>query len=190
MNENVPGLPENSISQPTNTAAPLAVVSPQLTTLSPQSSRETSELVRSTVAINSGLLERDQFISDLIRMNATVNTPPEWRESVKLLVAAFLALGCWSLLGWLLFAQFQYSLAVSDKLEKPENKDRIVFIKDARDGVNQTSSSIYALLTPIAASITGYFFVTSGSGKALDKKSIQDILPAKEGKVLPGETPP
>jgi hypothetical protein len=102
----------------------------------------------------------------------------EWRESVKLVVAAFLAVGCWSLLGWLLFAQFQYSLTVSAKLENPENKDRVVLIKDARDGVNQTSSSIYALLTPIAASITGYFFVSSGSGKVSDKKSIQNILPA------------
>jgi hypothetical protein len=179
----VHGSSENLLPQPLDiafTTAPLVVEPlPQST---PQLSPAMPELARSTVALNSGLLERDQLIRDLIRMNASINTPPEWRESVKLIVAAFLALGCWSLLGWLLFAQFQYSLAVSAKLEKPENKDRIVFIKDARDGVNQTSNSIYALLTPIAASITGYFFVSSGSGKVLDKQIIQDILPAREDK--------
>jgi hypothetical protein len=111
------------------------------------------------------------------------NTPPEWRESVKLLIAALLALGCWGLLGWMFFAQVQYSYTVSDNLRKPENKDQIVVIKDARDGVNQTASSIYAILTPIAASITGYFFVASGSGKVLERKSTQDVLPATEVKV-------
>jgi hypothetical protein len=129
--------------------------------------------------------ESEQLIRDLIRANATANPPPEWRESVKLMVAALLAIGFWTLLGWILFAQFQYSLTVSDKIEKSQNKDQITTIKDARDGVNQTSNSIYALLTPIAGSITGYFFVSSGSGKVLGNKKPQDTLPEKDS----GQTP-
>jgi hypothetical protein len=122
--------------------------------------------------------DRD-LIYDLVRMNANANTPPEWRESVKLGLAGILALGCWSLLGWILASQFLSSRTTADKIEAAKDSTQVALIKDAHEVVDRTASSIYSLLTPIATAITGYFFVSTGSPKkTADKIKIkpQNIL--------------
>jgi hypothetical protein len=114
--------------------------------------------------------DRDQLIYDLVRMNATVNTPPEWRESVKLGLAGVLALGCWSLFGWILASQFLSSRVTADKIEKAKDSTQVALIKDAHEVVDRTATSVYSLLTPIATAITGYFFVSSGSSKKISNE--------------------
>ncbi len=103
------------------------------------------------------------------------NQPPEWRENVKLVMAATLAGGTWIIVGWLIYSQFTNSVAFAEKIAtlNPADKDRISLIKDANETVNKTSSSLYAFITPFATAITGYFFISSGilSGRRNDSDS-------------------
>jgi hypothetical protein len=105
------------------------------------------------------------IFNDFLKKVVEYNTPPEWRESTKLLTATFLAISSWSLLGWLAYSQFttSQSFALQIATLKPEDKDRIALIKDANETVNKTANSLYALLIPIASAITGYFFVSSAT---------------------------
>ena len=105
------------------------------------------------------------LFNEFLRKLVAYNTPPEWRESTKLLTATFLAISSWSLLGWLAYSQFITTQSFADRLAAaaPDDKDRIALIKDANETVNKTASSLYAILIPIASAITGYFFVSSGT---------------------------
>jgi hypothetical protein len=102
---------------------------------------------------------------NLIGKIAEYNTPSEWRETGKLAIAAALACGTWGVLGWLVYSQFQNSVAFADKIATipPSDKDRIALVKDANETVNKTASSLYAFITPFATAITGYFFISSGT---------------------------
>lgn len=97
------------------------------------------------------------------------NQPPEWRENVKLVMAATLAGGTWIIVGWLIYSQFTNSVSFAEKIAtlNPADKDRISLIKEANETVNKTSNALYAFITPFATAITGYFFISSGilSGK-------------------------
>jgi hypothetical protein len=126
--------------------------------------------------MNENNSDRDRLIYDLVHMNATANTPPEWRESIKLVLAGVLALGCWGLLGWILASQFLSSRVTAEKIEAAKDSNQVALIKDAHEVVDRTASSIYSLLTPIATAITGYFFVSSGS------KSGSKTVESGEGK--------
>jgi hypothetical protein len=98
-------------------------------------------------------------------------SPGEWRESVKLIVSALLATGTWAVIGITLYSQLESSHKFANKIvpgnaiATPLNQEKISNIKDAQDMVDRTSSSIYALLTPIATAITGYFFASTGAKK-------------------------
>jgi hypothetical protein len=115
------------------------------------------------------------IVTDFLKKVVDYNTPSEWRESTKLVTATFLAISSWSLLGWLAYSQFKASESFALQLAAatPADKDRIALIKDANETVNKTSSSLYALLIPIASAITGYFFVSSAS---IPPKKERDIL--------------
>jgi hypothetical protein len=109
------------------------------------------------------------------------NQPPEWRENIKLVMAATLAGGTWIIVGWLIYSQFTNSVSFAEKIAtlNPADKDRISLIKEANETVNKTSSSLYAFITPFATAITGYFFISSGilSGKKneSDSKNQKDV---------------
>jgi hypothetical protein len=96
-------------------------------------------------------------------VNEGHNTPPEWRENSKLIIAGILACGTWSVLGWLICSQFQNSVSFAEKIAALPSTatDRINVIKEANDTVNKTSSSLYAFITPFATAISGYFFISS-----------------------------
>jgi hypothetical protein len=118
------------------------------------------------------------------------NPPPEWRESTKLIIAGFLAVSTWCVLGWLICSQFNNSVAFAEKIAAlpPTEKDRINLIKEANDTVNKTSSSLYAFITPFATAITGYFFISSGilSGKKNEDDSGNlAVLPAPKKLPIP-----
>jgi hypothetical protein len=97
--------------------------------------------------------------------NRGQNTPPEWRENSKLIMAGILAGGTWSVLGWLICSQFQNSVSFAEKIAAlPSTATaQISSIKEANDTVNKTSSSLYAFITPFATAISGYFFISSGN---------------------------
>jgi hypothetical protein len=108
-------------------------------------------------------------------MRFILGTPTDFRENIKVIVAASLAAGCWISYGVLIHTQFAASrdaaakitaFTDSPKLLTPEDEKRIAIIKDANSVVNQTASSIYALITPVATAITGYFFISSGLKKS------------------------
>lgn len=108
-------------------------------------------------------------------MRFILGTPTDFRENIKVIVAASLAAGCWISYGVLIHTQFAASrdaaakitaFTDSPKLLTPEDEKRIAIIKDANSVVNQTASSIYALITPVATAITGYFFISSGFKKS------------------------
>jgi hypothetical protein len=94
-------------------------------------------------------------------------SPGEWRESFKLIVAALLATGTWFVIGNTMYSQLESShkfankIVPKDAIDTPLNQEKISNIKDAQDMVDRTSSSIYALLTPIATVMTGYFFAST-----------------------------
>jgi hypothetical protein len=118
------------------------------------------------------------------------NPPPEWRESTKLIIAGFLAVSTWGVLGWLICSQFNTSVSFAEKIAvlSPTEKDRINLIKDANETVNKTSSSLYAFITPFATAITGYFFISSGilSGKKKeDNPEAPVVLPVPEKSPIP-----
>jgi phosphate/sulfate permease len=103
-----------------------------------------------------------------------LGTPSDFRENTKVIVAASLAAGCWITFGVLIHTQFSASREAANKIiafadakkaPAPEDEKRINIIKDANNVVNQTANSIYALLSPVAAGITGFFFVSSGFKK-------------------------
>jgi hypothetical protein len=108
-------------------------------------------------------------------MRFILGTPADFRENIKVIVAASLAAGCWISYGVLMHTQFAASrdaaakitaFTDSPKLLTPEDEKRIAIIKDANSVINQTASSIYALITPVATAITGYFFISSGLKKS------------------------
>jgi hypothetical protein len=108
-------------------------------------------------------------------MRFILGTPTDFRENIKVIVAASLAAGCWISYGVLIHTQFAASrdaaakitaFTDSPKLLTPEDEKRIAIIKDANSIVNQTASSVYALITPVATAITGYFFISSGLKKS------------------------
>jgi hypothetical protein len=110
-------------------------------------------------------------------IRSTIGTPTDFRENIKVIVAASLAAGCWISYGVLLHTQFEVNREAATKITAfantktaitPEDEKRIAIIKDANSIVNQTASSIYALITPVATAITGYFFISSGFKKSLD----------------------
>lgn len=98
-------------------------------------------------------------------------SPEEWRKSFKLIFAASLATGTWIVIGSTLYSQLESSRKFANEIVSenaratPLNHEKISNIKDAQDMVDRTSSSIYALLTPIATAITGYFFAFTGAKK-------------------------
>lgn len=98
----------------------------------------------------------------------------ELRETLKSIVAIMIGTGSWILLGWLIYAQFKTSQSFAYQLAatSPDNKERIVLIKDANETVIKTSSSLFSLLMPVATAITGYFFITSGV--KIDKRNKAD----------------
>jgi beta-lactamase regulating signal transducer with metallopeptidase domain len=101
-------------------------------------------------------------------------SPSESRENLKSIFAVILGTGSWILLGWLIYAQFVESAFFARKIAQlePTEKDKIALIKDANETVNKTTNSLYALLTPVATAITGYFFISSGA--AASKKHEND----------------
>lgn len=108
-------------------------------------------------------------------MRFILGTPTDFRENIKVIVAASLAAGCWISYGVLIHTQFAASRDAAAKITAftntqkaitPEDEKRIAIIKDANSVVNQTASSIYALITPVATAITGYFFISSGLKKS------------------------
>lgn len=121
------------------------------------------------------------ILTDFLKKVVEYNTPPEWRESTKLITATFLAISSWSLLGWLAYSQFKASESFALQLAAatPGDKDRVALIKDANETVNKTASSLYALLIPIATAVTGYFFISSGtlSGRKREDDSVSPKSP-------------
>ncbi len=118
-------------------------------------------------------------MKNLIDMIKNVSTL-ESRETLKSVFAIILGTGSWILLGWLIYAQFVESVFFARKIAQlePTEKDKIALIKDANETVNKTTNSLYALLTPVATAITGYFFISSGI--AGSKKNESDPSPAED----------
>jgi hypothetical protein len=110
---------------------------------------------------------------NLVDKIAEYNTPSEWRETGKLLIAAALACGTWGVLGWLIYSQFNSNVAFAERIAAipSGDKDRIALTKDANETVNKTASSLYAFITPFATAITGYFFISSGTLPVRKKES-------------------
>jgi hypothetical protein len=118
-----------------------------------------------------------ESLCNLMKENSLANTPIEWRESVKVITSVLLASGLWMFLGWLAYSQFQQSKELSNRLmtTSPTDKDSIALIDKAADKVNNTANALYALLTPFATAVTGFFFASSGSLSA--KKELPPANP-------------
>lgn len=108
------------------------------------------------------------FLRSIILLGSIANTPQEWRESFKLVVSGVLALGLWGFLGWV--AAFQLNSVT--ELSKQganlagQNGNQNAQIEKAIANVNDTAKTLYALLTPLATAVTGYFFAASSQGQS------------------------
>lgn len=104
-------------------------------------------------------------IERLIVLHTEANPPQEWRDSFKLVVSAFLALSLWFFLGTIAFSHFQASCELSRKIANLPEQDnaKVDQIQKAALSFNDTAKTLYALITPLATAVTGYFFAASGS---------------------------
>jgi hypothetical protein len=131
---------------------------------------------------------KNNKIYDNLANSLFPSSPSEWRENVKMMMAAGLAIGSWIMLGALLWSHFDASRKSAETITgfvtNPVNKDlkpeervaRVAVLKDAHELVDKTSNSIYVLVMPLATAITGFFFISSG----LAKKNVeQSELPQK-----------
>jgi hypothetical protein len=105
-----------------------------------------------------------RLVNYLLKQNAEMNTPPEWRESLKAGISALLAISLWIFLGWIASSQLQQSKEYAAQIAKvlPTDKDKINLIERAAERVDKTANALYAILTPIATAVTGYFFISQG----------------------------
>ncbi|MBH8561354.1 hypothetical protein I8748_04035 [Nostoc sp. CENA67] len=111
------------------------------------------------------------FFQRWILVNAQANPPQEWRDSFKLIVSAALALSLWIFLGGIAVLHFQVSREFSRKIADLPVQDnaKVNQIEKAALSVNDTAKTLYALITPLATAVTGYFFAASSSATSLIK---------------------
>jgi hypothetical protein len=120
---------------------------------------------------------KNSRIRDNLANSLFPSSPSEWRENVKMMMAAGLAIGSWIMLGSLLWSHFDASrksaATITEFIASPVNKDlkpeerlaRVAALKDAHELVDKTSNSIYVLVMPLATAITGFFFISVGLTK-------------------------
>lgn len=111
------------------------------------------------------------FPQPWILVNAQPNPTPEWRDSFKLIVSAVLALCLWLFLVGIAILHFQVSCEFSRKIADLPVQDNVKVeqIEKAALSVNDTAKTLYALITPLATAVTGYFFAASSSATSLIK---------------------
>jgi hypothetical protein len=103
------------------------------------------------------------FIQDLILYNAKANSPDNWRDSFKLIIAAALSFGLWFMLGSIAIIHIESSREFARKIADLPTKDteKVAQIEKAALGFESTVKTLYALVTPLATAVTGYFFAAS-----------------------------
>lgn len=103
------------------------------------------------------------FVQDWILLNAKANSPEDWRDSLKLIVAAALAFCLWFLLGRIAILHIEASREFARKIADlpAKDTDRVDQIEKAALGFEGTVKTLYALVTPLATAVTGYFFSAS-----------------------------
>jgi hypothetical protein len=132
-------------------------------------------------------------IRDNLANSLFPSSPSEWRENVKMMMAAGLAIGSWIMLGSLLWSHFDASrksaATITEFIASPVNKDlkpeerlaRVAALKDAHELVDKTSNSIYVLVMPLATAITGFFFISAGlTKKNADSSELPPTLDVAE----------
>lgn len=104
-------------------------------------------------------------IERLIVLHTKANPPAEWRDSFKLSVSALLAGSLWIFLGIIALSHVQASGEFSRKIANLPEQDsaKVDQIQKAALSFNDTAKTLYALITPLATAVTGYFFAASGS---------------------------
>ena len=115
--------------------------------------------------INTAAKEYMRFLQKLLLENATANTPPEWRESLKLISAGLLGISLWFFIGWVACASYLKIQDYSDQISKlKDSKDpQIENIDKAVNIINDASKTLYSQLIPIATVVSGFFFVAANS---------------------------
>lgn len=118
------------------------------------------------------------FVQHWILVNAQAYRPQEWHDSFKLIVSAVLALSLWIFLVGIALLHFQVSCEFSRKISNllVEDNAKVEQIEKAVLSINDTAKTLYALITPIATAVTGYFFAASGSATSVIKseKNLED----------------
>jgi hypothetical protein len=97
----------------------------------------------------------------------------EMRKTFEAGMSGVLALGLWLLLGGTVITHLAATVVFSSQLvEKPSVNDtegQSERIEKATSTVGDTAKTLYALLTPLAATVTGYYFTAGkGSGSSDD----------------------
>lgn len=107
----------------------------------------------------------DDLLARIIENHIAVNTPPEWRESVKLLSAGLLGISLWFFLGWIVGVSYLKTQDYSDQISKlKDSKDpQIENLDKAVNIINNASKTLYSQLIPIATVVSGFFFVVASS---------------------------
>lgn len=95
----------------------------------------------------------------------------ELRKNFHVRVSGDLAKGLWYLLGWVVVVHFLGVVAFSWRLgNKPAPGDleenRLERIEKAVSNVNDAAKTLYAVLTPLAATVTGYYFTLGSSSSS------------------------
>ncbi|WP_138505543.1 hypothetical protein [Nostoc sp. PA-18-2419] len=115
--------------------------------------------------INTAAKEDTRFLQKLLLANATANTPPEWRESLKLISAGLLGISLWFFIGWIAGASYLKIQDYSEQISKlKDSKDpQIENLNKAVSIINDASKTLYSQLIPIATVVSGFFFVAANS---------------------------
>ncbi|AFY66202.1 hypothetical protein [Geitlerinema sp. PCC 7407] len=131
---------------------------------------------------------QNSFFKELVLINAQANPPEEWRASLKLLVSALLALILWGFLGYVAVFHLLTSRQFAQKVADLPAADpaRVAQMEKAMIGFNSTVQTLYALLTPLATAVTGYFFAVSGSSRGSFELA-KPALPERSSEPKPPE---
>lgn len=91
---------------------------------------------------------------------ALTNPPHEWRASFNLVISGVLGCSIWLFLGLVAHWHFALVQNFSQKRVPPStpNKEQVEQIDRAINDVNDTAKTLYAILTPLATAVTGYYF--------------------------------
>lgn len=145
------------------------------------SNGQVSQASKSSLTEGHPTVTLEQALNDVLPnhslpTNSVRESHDDFRKNFHVRVSGDLAKGLWYLLGWVVVVHFVGVVAFSWRLgNKPVSGDleenRLERIEKAVSNVNDAAKTLYAVLAPLAATVTGYYFTLGGSSISSEDSS-------------------